>query len=208
VKALVTTGFEALMGASRLGSLNSSHSTVYGLDAEFKLSYLNPAWFKFAEENGGDLFAIDEWSLGKNVFDSIPPTLESYYKELFVSVWNEKRPLFKPKQSVYECSSPELYRRFSMHLYPFGKAGLLVVHSLLVEESHDPTPGERTDSFKEEDYVSKKGVVEQCANCRRVRNLKDQERWDWIPMWIKEPCKNISHGICSPCLHHYYLSKK
>ena len=52
----ITPEFEVLLGIARLESLDSHPSTVYGLDSEFNISYLNPAWFKFAEENGNNLF--------------------------------------------------------------------------------------------------------------------------------------------------------
>jgi len=202
----ITLEFEALIGTSRLESLNNHPSTVYGLNSEFNISYLNPAWFKFAKENGNNIFVINEWSLGRNIFDSIPDVLMSFYKDLFESTLKEKESPIISRQSEYECSSPELYRRFSMHLYPMGKDGIIVVNSLLIEESYISPPNKGLLKFDKDDYIDKKGILHQCTNCRRIQNLNDLERWDWIPKFIEEPYPKTSHGICLPCKQHYYLS--
>ncbi len=203
----ITPQFEALIGASRLDSLNSHPSSVYGLDSGLEISYLNPAWFKFAEENGNKNFSVNEWSLGKPVLDSIPDLLKSFYTELFESALNAKDPSIFSRHLQYECSSSELYRRFSMHLYPLGKDGFVTVHSLLVEEPYLTLPREGLIALDENQYIDINGIVRQCANCRRIQSIKNKERWDWIPKWVNEPVSNTSHGICPPCLHHYYLSK-
>jgi len=201
-----TSEFEELIGTSRLESLNNHPSTVYGLDSDLNIAYLNPAWFKFADENGNKIFVTNEWSLGKNIFDSIPDVLEPFYRDLFESALNDKKSSITLRQSEYECSSPELYRRFSMHIYPMGNEGIVVVHSLLIEEPYISSPANGVISLDEVHYIDKNEIVHQCANCRRIKNLNDKERWDWIPKYIKEPHPKTSHGICPPCMQHYYLS--
>lgn len=204
----ITPEFEVIIGASRLKELNNHSSTVYGLDSELKISYLNPAWFQFSNENGNNIFETNAWSLGRNIFDCIPEVLEPLYKKMLESTLAESKSPLISAQSKYECSSPEIYRCFSMHLYSMGENGILVVHSLLVEEPHSIQPVEGMIVLNEEEYIDSAGVVTQCANCRRIKNLKHAERWDWIPKWITEPLTNTSHGICSPCRHHYYPSNK
>ena len=202
----ITPEFEALIGASRFASLNSHPSTVYGLDSEFNISYLNPAWFEFAEKNSNNIFDSNEWLLGRNVFDSIPETLGAFYRNLFESSLKEEISPIISRQSEYECSSPELYRRFSMHLYPINKNGIVVVHSLLIEEPYVSPANEGQLKFDKRNYIDKDGILHQCANCRRIQNLNDLERWDWIPKFIEQPYSNTSHAVCPPCRHHYYLS--
>lgn len=63
--------------------------------------------------------------LRQNIFDCIPDSLKSYYKNLFESTLQVEEPSVEAKQTEYECSSPDLYRRFSMYLYPIGKVGIL-----------------------------------------------------------------------------------
>ncbi len=200
----ITPAFNALIGKERLEILNQHPSTVYGLDAQLNIAYLNPAWFAFAQENGNQRFLEHEWVLGKNIFDAIPDALVSFYKNLFISNLDGNRSAFAPKQLDYECSSPELYRRFSMHLYPLAEEGILVVHSLVVEESHQQRHSKEV-IFKPHNYIDKHGILLQCANCRRIHNLTYPERWDWVPKLIEKPYAKTSHGICSLCAEHYYL---
>ena len=206
MKHYITPEFAELIGESRLESLNSHPNTVYGLDSKFNISYLNPAWFKFAEENGNNIFISNEWSLGRNIFDAIPEALQLFYKDLFELTLKEKKSPVISRQSDYECSSPELYRRFSMHLYSMGKNGFVVVNSLLIEEPYMSPPIEGLLKFNEEDYIDKNGFLYQCACCRRIKNQNIPERWDWIPKFIETPYPETSHGFCSPCMQHYYLA--
>jgi hypothetical protein len=207
MKYCITPEFESIIGESRLESLNSHPSTVYGLDSEFKISYLNPAWFKFSEENGGEVFTNDEWSLGRNIFDCIPDVLELYYRKLFDSTFEEVESPGISIQSEYECSSPTLYRRFSMHIYSIGVSGFVVVHSLVVEEPHKIPSIEGGLVFDEDEYIDDNKLVHQCVNCRRIKNQRYEGRWDWLPKLIEDPHPNTSHGLCYPCMRHYYPSK-
>ena len=165
----ITPEFETIVGASRLERLNSHAGTVYGLDSELNISYLNPAWYQFSEENGGDIFVRDSWSIGRCIFDCIPEVLDSFYRELFESTLKEEGSPLISKQSEYECSTPDFYRRFSMHLYSMGKNGIVVVHSLLAEEPHSSPPIRVILSLDEDQYVDGNGIVHQCANCRRIK---------------------------------------
>jgi hypothetical protein len=200
----ITAEFEGIIGASRLESLNSHPSAVYGLDSKFYIVYQNPASLNFSEQNNNSHVSVES-SLGKNIFDIIPEALATAYKELFTSVLNDKSTLMISRQFEYECSSPELYRSFSMHIYPLGKDGLLIVHSLLVEEPYISLLGEVANIVDEDNYIDKNGIVTQCANCRRIKNLSNEGQWDWITKWVKEAHKPTSHGICKPCMQHYYL---
>jgi len=205
MKHYITPEFTELIGKSRLESLNSHPSSVYGLDSEFNISYLNPAWFKFAKENGNNVFISNKWSLGRNIFDVIPDVLQLFYKDLFELTLKENKSPIVSRQSEYECSNSELYRRFSMHLYSMGRDGFVVVNSLLTEEPYMSSHIEGLLKFDKEDYIDKNGTLHQCANCRRIQNLNTPEQWDWIPKFIEKPFSNTSHAICSPCMKHYYL---
>jgi len=205
MKYFISSEFETLIGGKRLDDLNSHPNSVYGLDSNLNISYLNPGWFEFAEDNGSNVFVSDEWSLGTNIFDCIPNVLESFYRDLYETTLSEKGATVVPRQSEYECSSPELYRNFSMHLYPMGKDGIVVVNSLIVEEPHKSRSVDGLIEFEKKDYLDENGILHQCANCRRTQNLNTPERWDWIPIFIEKPYPKTSHGICSVCMQHYYL---
>lgn len=204
--AYITPEFQALIGPSRLDSFNSSPGTVYGLDAHCNLTYFNPAWFAFAEENGKGSSILEDWTLGRNLFDAIPDALEGFYRTLFESAWDENISPYSTRHAEYECHSPHLYRRFSMHLYPLNRAGMLIAHSLLVEEPFDRSSAQTPQTM--DDYLNEDGMFVQCSNCRRLKHAVLEERWDWIPEFIQDPRKKTTHSICSLCLQHYYLSRK
>lgn len=207
MKYCITPDFEAIIGRNRLESFNNHPTTVYGLDSELQFSYLNPAWFAFAEDNGNPIFVPDDRLLGKRILDAIPQVLQPFYEELFDSALRENQYNLTPRQSQYECSSPELYRLFSMHLYPLGKNGIVVVHSLVIEEPHKASTEGRS-KLDPSHYTDQNGMIHQCANCRRIQNLVIPDRWDWIPKWVQEPHAKTSHVICQPCKQHYYSTGK
>jgi hypothetical protein len=193
-----------IIGTSRLESLNSHPSTVYGLDSDLNIVYQNPASIQFSEQDSPNINSSSGSLLGSNIFSFIPDALAPNYKKLFESVTNKKNASMISRQFEYECSSPEIYRVYSMHLYPLDKGGILVIHSLVIEEPYINSQSQETNIVVESDYINKHGIVTQCANCRRIKNLSKDGQWDWIPKWVKAPHMPTSHGICRPCKHHYY----
>lgn len=177
--------------------------TVVGLNHELSIAYLNPAWFRFARDNDGEPAISTEWGLGRPLMEAVPEVLQPLYLPLFRSMLIGEISNQHPRQIEYECSSPELYRRFAMHLYPLASgAGVLLVHSLLVETAHEEAkPGIRM--LEPAVYTNAHGLLNQCANCRRFENLETGE-WDWIAQWVEQQPRNISHGICPVCLAYYY----
>ena len=204
MKHYITTEFAKLLGEKRLKALNDNPSSVYGLDSKFNICYLNPGWFQYSEENGGAAFVSDDWLLGRNVFDSIPNEMQPFYRSLFESTLKEKKPPLIARQQEYECSSLGLYRRLSMHLYPIGKDSILIVSSVVVEEAYTSPPREGLLRLDEGDYIDGSGFLHQCANCRRIKNRNEPERWDWVPKFIAKPHPKTSHGVCVPCIKQYY----
>jgi len=203
---VITPEFRVAIGEKRLESLNQHPSSVYGLDANLNIAYLNPAWFQFAAENGGNQFNPDLWSLNRNIFDCIPNVLESFYRDLFESTLYEKESPLIAKQASYECSSPELFRLFSMHLYAIGSVGIIAINSLSVEETQTPNLPAKGNAFDASNYIDENGLLIQCANCRRVQRLDNPEQWDWIPKFIEQKHSHTSHGVCRPCMEHYYMA--
>ena len=104
----------------------------------------------------------------------------------------------------YECSSDTVYRRYHQIVYPIGgREGLLVVNSLVVERLNHPDrrPARAADELF---YVDENGLIYQCAHCRRVKNVREGERWDWVPEWVKRCPECTSHVFCPTCFRHYY----
>ena len=177
--------------------------SILGLWPDLRLAYFNPASLQFARDNGGDPSVILEKFLGTSVLELVPDVMKPFHRQLLLSCIHQSWKTRKPVQHRYECSSPDLFREYVMTLYRLRKGrGLLVVHSLVRENPHDPArrppeqPGDR--------YVDASGFIHQCAHCRRVRNLGQESRWDWVPGWVERPAPRTSHTFCPLCVSYYY----
>jgi hypothetical protein len=104
----------------------------------------------------------------------------------------------------YECSSPTQRRVFRMRIHPCPSGGFVVVHSLLREAP----PGDVACPPLDALYRDARGLVVQCANCRRVRQVAAQATpgaaWDWVPEYVARMPPQTSHAICRPCADFYY----
>lgn len=180
-------------------------SPIVAVDRELRIRYANPAWFNFAAANGGEPRISQDWGLGVNLMDAIPQPLTGYYNELFHRALHLHSPdSLHPLTHEYECSSPDLFRRFSMAIYPLRDAtGLLMVHSLRVEAPIESSPG-FVEAHRTDDYVSPDGLVVQCACCRRIRSFRHPGHWHWIRAWVRECTVGVSHTVCPVCAALYY----
>jgi hypothetical protein len=171
-----------------LAEFERQGDTVYALSGEHRLVYVNPAWERFARENGAD-WPHASLSLGASVMEATPEVLRAFYRELFESARRSGAPV----DHDYECSSPRTFRKLRMRVYPLQPAGWLVTNSVVVE-SLAPAPD---TAPPEGDYLDERGVITMCSHCRRTRraDVQSQERWDWIPAWVGRIPERTSHGL-------------
>src|SRR4051794_13130717 len=109
--------------------LESDPAVIFALDRDLRITYCNRAWEEFAAANGG-VHLRREFVCGRPVLDLISGSVVVFSRRLYPSVLEPAEPC----RHDYECSSPEQFRRFAMHVYPAsGWSGLIVVHSLVVE---------------------------------------------------------------------------
>ncbi len=202
--ARCTDAFRPLLAGFSEDALEWADGTIFGIDAQDRLAYLNPAYFRFAEANDGEPGISTRWGLGASVMEATPPVLRAAYRERFAACRGRAGSAEPPLQHEYECSSPSHLRRFAMTLYPLGRGEeILVVNSLRVEIPH-PAAGARSATLATTDYANADEIVRQCAHCRRVENLRVAFRWDWVAEWVAQPPPTTSHVLCSTCLDHYY----
>ncbi|MEX1365741.1 MAG: hypothetical protein AB1Z98_21620 [Nannocystaceae bacterium] len=176
--------------------LDDAASAAYGIWRDGRLAYFNKAWLEFAANNGGDEIQRS-WNLGVSIWDAIHPPLREFYQEGFERCLEDGQPWCHS----YQCSSPELLRKYQMTVYPLGGGrGLLIVNSLQVEVPH---PDLSDGVLSLQDYLDEHGLVHQCMHCRRVRRA-DGSNWDWIPQLVASPPSNMTGALCGPCfLYHY-----
>lgn len=179
--------------------LDADPSVVYALDPDLRLAYVNPAWSRFARENGAGADFFERWGLGAFFPDAIADSIRGYYVERLTDVLAEGERW----DHEYECSTPERFRRYCMSTYALGGGvGLLVVNTLVEERPHGQAG--RASSLEDGHYIDAHGIVVMCAHCRRVRRASGPERWDWVPDAVRTPHPRTSHGLCAICAAYYW----
>ena len=198
-----TAQFPSLLEGFALETLEAHPHPTYALSPELSLIYLNPAWFRFAEENAGEPAISTRFGIGTPVGAAIAAPLREFYSGAYQralqtgEVWDHD----------YECSSADVYRRYHQTVYPLhDRGGLLVVNSLVQErphntETHAPSPPH------EERYVGPQGLIIQCCHCRRVQRAAEPEIWDWVPAWVKRMPLRTTGGLCPLCYEYYWVRR-
>lgn len=177
-----------------VAALDDETSTVYGITADMRLAYMNPAWHSFAQANGA---AWDgAWGIGARIIDATPAPLQPAYERLF----DQAKANRVVVEHEYECSSPTTYRRFRMRVHPCNSGGFLVVNMLLRTSEHIQPAMTAVDAS----YRNGDGLIVQCCHCRRVRRDGPPTGWDWVPDYVAMPPGGISHGICGTCFDYHY----
>ncbi len=191
-------GFEAQLGRRfSLGELQQHPQSVIGLWPDLTIGYLNPAWVLFAGANGpGPSPQI--W-MGRNYLDAIAPTARPFYRALIEQTPSPELSLH-PRDFEYDCSSPDIFRRFVMHIYvlPAG-GGWLIINSTRVETRYDAL----SPRVGLEHYLFDDEWIRQCAYCRRVKHAVFEDRWDWLTTPWPISGISITHGMCGVCAAYY-----
>ena len=185
-----------LLGEIPAAALEQDTSVIFALDSSLRITYCNAAWDHFAAANGAPEL-VRPAPIGRSLLEYIRGPVASYYENAF------RRVLIAadPWQHVYECSSPTIFRKFMMHVFPLKKTpGLLVVNSLCVERPHEASH----ESPCGAGYRSSHGVVVMCSHCRRTKRSESSDHWDWVPEYVERLPPNTSHGLCNLCLEYYY----
>lgn len=187
--------FKQLLTGFDLLDLENHDGTVFGLWDDYTIAYFNKEWKSFAENNEGEPAISEKWGIGAQFFDSVPDVMKSFYMELFRKCRTQQRSV----KHTYECSSPDVYRKFQQIIYPLNTEGYLIVNSLLIKEPH------KTDlvTYASSHPAASQDIIHQCANCRKVRHQMLHNRWDFIPQWINEAPAIVSHTLCPACEGFY-----
>ncbi|HEX8816387.1 MAG TPA: hypothetical protein VF753_12875 [Terriglobales bacterium] len=177
-----------------LGTLEESPDVSFVLDPQLCLVYRNQAWNNFASENCAPELATRA-VIGTDLRKIIGHDLLPFYNAAFEQVERDRTAW----ECQYECSSPQLFRKFRMQIQSLGPFGYLVRNSLVVERPHAPSsvsePG---------DYVSADSIISLCMHCRCSRRIVPPYRWDFVPAHLDRNLTNISHALCPVCLEYFY----
>lgn len=160
---------------------------------------MNPAWLAFAASNGAPEIA-EHGSLGTDPLLVVPGVIRPFYDELFSRAFATG----EVAEHDYECSSPETRRVFHMRIHPCPSGVLVITHSLVRESPHVARAYEPFETL----YRDARGMIVQCANCRRIRRAApatdSTATWDWVPSYVAQIPQRTSHGLCLACFDFYY----
>jgi hypothetical protein len=179
--------------------MEGSPHACFVLTESLNICYCNPAWDRFAVENGGGPQVLARNVLHKPFLQYLPGELAQKFKTLFETA----RVLERPQAHDYECSSAQVFRLYRMAVYPLQAGhGFAIINSLRIARPHDRVACEPDDAK----YLHPDGLMRMCANCRRTRRTNEPAMWDWVPDFVEHPRRNVSHGVCPFCAEYYYGS--
>jgi hypothetical protein len=187
--------FERLLHRYSAEDLTGEPGPIVGLTRDLHIAWLNSDWHRFAENNDGRE-VLERWPIGAPLLTAVSGPLRNFYEVGFRRCLSTRTVW----EHAYECSSPDRFRLFFMRSYPLDGRGLLVVHSLRVEEPHT-RPASLLDPAA---YRDAHGIIHQCSHCRRTRWPRPPFRWDWVPALLAPGVGPVSHGLCRPCFGYYY----
>jgi hypothetical protein len=179
-------------------ALDAEPWPAYVLDAAGSIVAVNDAW----DRVGGPIGAPSAVkTIGSRWLDHIRGgEVKVWHARLLVRLLDDPTP---PRQRAFqqlcECNTPDERRVFMTRFEPLTTptqrvAGIMVV-TWLVEKSPQPPDEPR--------YRGPKGIVVQCAGCRRVRT-EPGGAWELVRHYVESPPDDLSHGLCQVCLELYY----
>jgi len=177
-------------------NLDASTSIIYVVDSALRFVYCNPAWDRFASENGRPELAGDK-VIGSELLPVVPSVLRSFYERVYQQVLRTGLIW----QHVYECSSPRDFRKFQMRIHALKADWLLISNVLLVEKPHvHKVPSRRPP------YRNAGGLITMCAHCRCSQRTDESKIWDFVPdhLALRTPPLSVTHGICPLCRAYFY----
>ena len=176
-------------------ALEESALVSYVVDANLQIKYCNAAWDQFAQQNDAPEL-VGNSMLGLDLRTVLCDDLRPYYLKAFA----EAAKSGKVWETLYECSSPNLFRKFHMRLHPLQQQGwFLITNALVIEAPHSATAATNANEYQAAD-----SSVAMCCHCRRSRSVLFPDRWDFVPAHVKRGFYNISHSLCPLCLEYFY----
>jgi hypothetical protein len=178
-------------------ALDQEQSQIVLIRPDGTILWFNRAWTQAARENGSDDIILSRFPIGASYYDGIVGDLRGYYKVQFSQAIETGEPFFQE----YECSTTVLYRLFELRALPIESEALLLEHTQITSNNIRRAAA----PANEVDYRFPNGLIYQCSNCRRTKNLNNV--WVWVPEWVSQSPPHTSHGICKVCVGYYWGQK-
>lgn len=195
VSVEIDRAFRQSLRSVDLEAVAASPDVVYVLDRELVLRGFNPAWRRFALENGGAEI-LGRYGIGRPVLDAMCSAAKTFFGRHYQRAIKQREPF----ELDYECSSSTLFRTFHMVAQPLANAHGLVVRNRLLEER----PHDRRLLQLCAHYFDRHDIAVQCCHCRRAQDQRDKARWDWVPEFLDDPYPHTVFALCPSCYKHFY----
>jgi hypothetical protein len=174
-------------------SVENSLRLVYRIDADDRISYVNPAWSDFARANQGEA-VMPERVLGSSLLESVgDSTVQQLYSEMI-----KRARAGKPVRFKYRCDAPDRRRTFEMDIRQVDNGEVEFISALRHEEVRPAVAVLRAGAPRDN------RLLRVCSWCQRVA-LPDAT---WVPVEVAvqrlglleaETFPSLTHGICEPC---------
>lgn len=167
--------------------LDRLRSSVLVSDGEHRLLATNEAWFEFARSNGGEA-VLERFPLGSCWMEAVRG--EGLRARLDAAL-RDVLQTGRPWDFEYECSSPQVERRFRLRAHAvLGRRALLLVHSpTFVGEAGRVCP----------ELCDDNGILTFCLACGRVSVRGRPDEWVHAPGLDQRLPPNASASLCPVC---------
>jgi hypothetical protein len=169
--------------------------------------FCNEAWDAFAERNGGAPSCLGSAVVGRTwrEFVSGDPVLAVLARVLDAAMRGA------PRTVPGQCNSPTLGREMASTYQAVRTdqgevVAVAVVHAIVrevpIELLHRPHDPEHTR------YFDRAGILHMCCSCRRVQQVADRARWDFVPGYVAAMPASASHTYCRTCFDLHFAAMK
>jgi hypothetical protein len=166
---------------------------VYRIDASDTITFVNPEWLRFAEENEAPELT-EAAVMGKPIWGFITGIeTRILYKDLFGGLRTRRSEIIIP----FRCDSPTVIRHMSLTLRSLGAGGIECEGRLLQVETRDPVAILSRWAARSDDSI------QICSLCRR---LMIQGAWIEVSVAIVRrrlfsiaPVPRLEETVCPTC---------
>jgi len=192
--------------ATVIRSLAAESSPACLLDTQGTFLFVNDAWDRYALENGGAPGCLGSSLIGTCWLDHIKgPEARQIHATLLDRAVRTRGPHPRPVTQVGEANTATTAALISTRLEPVLQGGepiaVRIVHRTVrvrpIAEVYEVVQ-RSADAYRDGT-----GAIAQCSCCRRVRDLAEPERWDFVPELLNGP-QWFTHCVCELCAELHY----
>jgi hypothetical protein len=199
-----TTNHNAL--AEVIRHLSAERSPACLLDQGGNFLFVNQAWDEGSPEIGAG--PADGPLVGTSWLDRIQgdEVRRLHAEFLFRALKPVPGVRPRPVTHVVERNTPTSAVLVQIRMEPVlldgGPVAVAVTHTAVRERPIDQVyePVDRPA----DDYRDPDGAVTQCACCRRVRDPREEDRWDLVAALVEAPPPGTVQGLCGMCRELHY----